>query len=62
MAARRYPADKHLLFISTERHMFCVLSYDAVKGELVTRAMVGRCRLSVSIPALKVPGTKRLKL
>ena len=31
--------SKHLLFISTERHMFCVLAYDAVKGELVTRAM-----------------------
>lgn len=30
---------KNLLFITTERHMFCVLSYDAVKGELVTRAM-----------------------
>ena len=31
--------SKNMLFITTERHMFCVLSYDAVKGELVTRAM-----------------------
>jgi len=29
---------KHLLFIATERHAFCVLSYDASRGELITRA------------------------
>jgi DNA damage-binding protein 1 len=34
-----YIESKNMLFITTERHMFCVLSYDAVKGELVTRAM-----------------------
>jgi DNA damage-binding protein 1 len=30
---------KPMLFILTERNMFCVLSYDAAKGELITRAM-----------------------
>ena len=31
--------SRNMLFITTERHMFCVLSYDPVKEELVTRAM-----------------------
>ena len=32
-------ATRHLLFLATERGAFCVLAYDASKGELVTEAM-----------------------